>query len=443
MNKKYYLVIALLLCSVFSFAQGQIEIRGRVKTHKLKEITLYSIEDGVSKKYATTTIAPDSTFGFLLSVITPAFYTLGNEQLQSPIYVESGQAVNIVMDDLGAHLVGKNSKKNKVLYLWEEYCRPIKRKIATASSTYKDFFPELELFVASFDSQLKSIKSGNREFDELLRAKMSYDLDYYALYFLYTPRMEHPTKDKMSPFYDTILSNDKFHDELILHLPNGAKLIKFFSMFSTIGENRELSFQNTLNRIKNDKVKGEYLVQTQRIRTHEEYEVFIANYGKYIITLSQKARIEVISAKVANSEKGEKASDFTYPDTNGKLVSLSDFKGKVVYLDVWATWCGPCMKEVPHLNKLEKELHSNKGIVFMSVSIDEEKDKQQWLRMVKDREMGGVQLFASGRSKITNDYKITKIPRFMIFNRNGNIHTIDAPRPSDPKLKQLLIDLSK
>lgn len=443
MKKKYYLVIALLLCTVFSFAQGQIEIRGKVKTHKLKEITLYSIVDGVSKKYATTEIAPDSTFGFLLSVSTSAFYTLGNDQFQAPIYVEAGQSINIVMDDLGGHLFGKNNKKNKTLYQWEDHCRPIKKKVLDISSTYKDFFPELESFVTSLDQQLKMVKSGNREFDELLKAKMSNDLDYYALYFLYTPRLEHPTKDQMSPFYETILRNDKFHDELILHLPNGAKTIKFFSMFSTIGKNQEESVENTLKRIKNDKVKGEYLIQMQRIKTHEEYEAFITNYGKYVITPSQKARLEAISAKVANSGKGEKASDFTYPDTSGKMVSLSDFKGKVVYLDVWATWCGPCMKEVPHLNKLEKELHGNKGVVFMGVSIDEEKDKQQWLQMVKDRGMGGIQLFASGRSKITNDYKITKIPRFMIFDKNGNIYTIDAPRPSDPKLKQLLIDLSK
>ena len=134
---------------------------------------------------------------------------------------------------------------------------------------------------------------------------------------------------------------------------------------------------------------------------------------------------------------GSIAADFTYPDVNGKEVSLSDFKGKVVLVDVWATWCGPCRGEIPHLKKLEQEMHGT-DVVFLGVSVDEAKDKQKWLDFIKKEELGGIQVHASGWSKIAQDYKIKGIPRFMVFDKQGRVVSVDAPRPSSPELKEML-----
>ena len=121
------------------------------------------------------------------------------------------------------------------------------------------------------------------------------------------------------------------------------------------------------------------------------------------------------------------------------MVSLSDFKGKVVVVDVWATWCTPCKAEIPHLKKLEKEFEGNNDIVFIGVSVDKAKDKEKWLKMLDDMQMVGVQLFADGFSKIAQDYGITAIPRFMVFDKKGNIVSTNSPRPSNPQLKALLM----
>ena len=63
------------------------------------------------------------------------------------------------------------------------------------------------------------------------------------------------------------------------------------------------------------------------------------------------------------------APNFNLPNQNGETISLSDLKGKYVYIDVWATWCGPCIAEIPSLKKVEK-LYHNKNIEFVSISID-------------------------------------------------------------------------
>ena len=139
---------------------------------------------------------------------------------------------------------------------------------------------------------------------------------------------------------------------------------------------------------------------------------------------------------------GMPAFDFTYPDVDGKMVSLSDFKGSFVYVDVWATWCGPCKREIPYLVQLEKDYH-NKNIVFLSVSVDQDKDRETWLNMLEEKEMGGVQLFASGWSKITKDYMINGIPRFMLFDTQGNIIDVKATRPSSPETRILFSQLLK
>ena len=88
-------------------------------------------------------------------------------------------------------------------------------------------------------------------------------------------------------------------------------------------------------------------------------------------------------------KEGDQAPTFKYLDINGKEVSLSDLKGKYVYIDIWATWCGPCTGELPHLKELEKKMHGKK-IVFVSISCD--KDKAAWEKMVKEKGLEGVQL---------------------------------------------------
>lgn len=136
-----------------------------------------------------------------------------------------------------------------------------------------------------------------------------------------------------------------------------------------------------------------------------------------------------------------------YENFKGGTTSLSDLKGKYVYVDVWATWCGPCKVEIPHLKKLEAEFHDKK-IAFVSMSIDDdkrhkgswEKAHEAWKTMVAEKELGGVQIMApkGWESDFVKNYKINGIPRFILIDPEGNVVDPDAPRPSNPKLKEML-----
>ncbi len=141
-------------------------------------------------------------------------------------------------------------------------------------------------------------------------------------------------------------------------------------------------------------------------------------------------------------KKGEPSPTFNYPDTNGKNVSLESLKGKYVYVDVWATWCGPCKREIPFLKKLDEE-YKGKNIAFVSMSIDEMKNKDKWLKMVKDENLGGIQIMADKdwKSDFVQAYGIRGIPRFILIDKEGNILNENAPRPSNPNLKELFNSL--
>ena len=108
-----------------------------------------------------------------------------------------------------------------------------------------------------------------------------------------------------------------------------------------------------------------------------------------------------------------------------------------------ATWCGPCRAEMPFLHELEAE-YSDKNVTFIGVSVDEDKNRQAWLDMMVDKDIKGVQLFADGWSQITKDYAINGIPRFMLFDTEGNVADLDADRPSSegirPALDALLVE---
>ena len=129
---------------------------------------------------------------------------------------------------------------------------------------------------------------------------------------------------------------------------------------------------------------------------------------------------------------GDQAIEFSYPDQNDKMVKLSSFKGSMVYVDVWATWCGPCIAEIPSLKKLQKD-YEDKDIVFLSVSVDTDRDA--WIKMLTEDDLGGVHLWADGWSEITKSYAIFGIPRFMLIGKDGSMISVDAPRPSSDEIR--------
>ena len=131
-----------------------------------------------------------------------------------------------------------------------------------------------------------------------------------------------------------------------------------------------------------------------------------------------------------------------YDNYDGTKTSLEDLKGKYVYIDVWATWCGPCKAEIPYLKEVEEKYHG-KNIHFVSISVDKQKDRDKWEAMVKEKELSGIQLFADNdfKSDFIKEYMITAIPQFMLLDPEGNIVRKNAPRPSDERLIALFESL--
>ena len=128
------------------------------------------------------------------------------------------------------------------------------------------------------------------------------------------------------------------------------------------------------------------------------------------------------------SALGKRSPDFKAVDIEGKEYHVADFRGRYVYIDMWATWCGPCKREMPYLKELEEKF-ADAQIVFLGLSVD--KDKAAWEKMVSEGGMTGVQLYLGTGSSFQEAYRIESIPRFILLDKDGMIVSNDMSRPSD------------
>ncbi len=187
---------------------------------------------------------------------------------------------------------------------------------------------------------------------------------------------------------------------------------------------------------------GRQTISSYTYATEEEKTVYKNRYKEMIKNLDYIQDFETLLSKLESLKPGNVAPTFSYQDVNGQLVSSEDLKGKVIYIDVWATWCGPCRGEIPHLKAMEEELH-HEDIAFVSISIDGDKDA--WKKMVAEKELKGYQLYADKEwnSDIIKNYAIKGIPRFILIDKEGKIVDANAQRPSSQDvIKKQLIELA-
>lgn len=171
-------------------------------------------------------------------------------------------------------------------------------------------------------------------------------------------------------------------------------------------------------------------------------EKYVDIYRENIADSAYLAKLETVIQTYAKVAAGQPCPDFCLKDIHGKEVRLADLRGKYVYIDLWATWCGPCKGEMPSLAVLEEEF-ADKDITFVSISIDRNKDIGLWKKTVADMKLGGIQLH------LAEDWAWLKnfmpngmlVPRFILLDREGKIIDANMTRPSDKATKQKFEDL--
>lgn len=443
MKKTQYLsigwIIVLIMLLNTAFAQKLSYIQGKAD---LRKVFLYKIDRGNLEEMATA--VPNISNQFAISFIPEydGLYALGAAKNNSLagiflFYFKAGEQLNVELNGMDYKLTGKNTDQNLKIKDWYTLTLPLLQKAVyrKVTSTFVDYFPQVEELKKSVEGLKNSLKTNDPVFKNLYPKLLDYDLAYLAVGYLYTPRSAHPAKEELSAYYKE-LNPDKFLNKDLFLFPYADRLMGNL-LFRKVNMAAKPTFDDLLAAIPDNELQGEYVVgHLSGKRSYADYLLDLEKYKPYLVHARQQEQVAKIALALADTKEGTPAVNFSYPDINGKKTALADLKGKVVLVDLWATWCGPCKAEEPHWEKLN-EVYAGKNVAFVGISLDQ--NKSLWDKYVPEKKLKGIQLHAGPQDDLSKAYKVKGIPRYILIDKKGNLITPDSPRPSDPNLK-LLID---
>jgi thiol-disulfide isomerase/thioredoxin len=400
----------------------------------------------------------DGTFSDTLKIVNSGYYAINHGRENSTIYLNQGDNLNVNLDtkqfDETIRYIGTGAEANN--YLAAKYITNEKVTADRVSffsleeEAYKKKIEELK------SEHLKALEAQgiNETFVTLEKKNLDYDAynhlsNYGRMHAYFAKKQGYKVPEGFLPEALTSMTFDSNEDYRNFASYKTLARDKYMGkIMEVLGDN----YQNAapedfklFEEIKIPALKNDIISQVGTLVTpanpnmNELYNFFMENSTNETLKKGLTAKYEKNKTLV----KGMPSPQFTnYENHKGGTMSLADLKGKYVYIDVWATWCGPCKREIPFLKEVEGKYHG-KNIEFVSTSIDQMKDHDAWVAMVKDKELGGIQLMAdkAWQSDFVQDYAIEGIPRFILVDPDGNIVSADAPRPSNPKLVELFTEL--
>ncbi|EPD28051.1 Thiol-disulfide isomerase or thioredoxin [Capnocytophaga granulosa] len=450
-------VISLLAACGEKAAEGKVDyavLSGKVSSVDAKgenQKLLLLQNDEVVKEIP---VQADGTFRDTIREIgdNHFYYLVENPAVQTPLYLANGTNMELTLNEEVSKTMVSGSQTKQTQYLIERNSF-INDRINGADSNLfgqkpQEFKENVKAFFAELDKKLKAY-GFDEEFvknqEKWTNYKFVEYLTIFPTYHRYTSGDEAILPDDFYAERDGIdydnaeefrtidtyrdLVRSKFYT--IINNPNDAENIKKF-----ISEVNALKSDN----IRADLAKGTFqLISPSSTVNKEIFDFINKNVTDEKVKEAAKKAYDV-ATKLTSGSPSPKFSN--YENFNGGTTSLDDFKGKVTYIDIWATWCLPCRGEIPALKELEKKFHG-KDVAFVSISIDQNKD--EWKEFVKSEDLKGVQLFAENafESQFIQDYGIRQIPTFIIIDKEGKIVNADAPRPSSDEITGLLEGLLK
>lgn len=428
-------------------AQKPVNINFTAHDTRINEVEIHFAEtDTVINMVAVgdTTAASKTTKGSVsLKIKEPTYGVITYRWKKSTVYLEPGKDFNMEWDLTPAALtVNVTSKKSQINpYLSSgELKGPVMGDFGKKPEEILDILEEYEA------NCYKIVDS--KKLDKAFVAKEKQRISYWIYGFLAQFAQQKSCGDDV---YDKLQELSSKEDAWLIQMPEYTNFQ--YSAVTTLAL-RDMDMEQTpdfqakavtaiceyaAENIKNSDLK-QYIIGTNAVAliSNNGYdgcerikEIFEQNVTDPEI---QKA-FQTAWENGAVLKEGRPSPEFSFPDINGKMVSLSDLRGKYVYIDCWATWCVPCKGEIPHLQKLE-ETFKGMNIAFVSISCD--RDKAKWEEMVKEQNLGGIQLWGDENNDFLQKYRVQGIPRFIFLGPDGRIINPDMTRPSDPKTMEAL-----
>jgi thiol-disulfide isomerase/thioredoxin len=351
---------------------------------------------------------------------------------------------------------GKLAAHSTLIFKINQEFRSLTRDFRNLYSLPSDLFAsKLDSAEAAMATLIDDSEETDNVFNSLEKARLKYrfaGVKYdYPLYNAMITQTEADIDPSYYSFIDDIDLSNQEHISISEYTDLVQKhLNRLFQDILAKDENRGKSefehsiiFSELVDSIITHIELGDYIKSSETSETIKWSSFEVAeNVAKHFIA---NAQTKVYADKVKNElakrmllAPGKPAPGFTLTGIDGKEYSLSDFKGKLLYIDFWATWCSPCRAEIPHLIKL-KEAYANKEISIIGISLDD--DKAAWEKMVTETPLTGIQLHAekAWQSDVAKNYQIYGIPTFVLIDAEGNIIEYPASRPSQTETT-LLID---
>ncbi|MBB4800003.1 thiol-disulfide isomerase/thioredoxin [Flavobacterium nitrogenifigens] len=391
-------------------------------------------------------LKPDGSFSENLGLESDHIYTIETTRNSFQIYLGKNSKLVINADDLNLSstlkFTGNGNIENQYL---------AKKQLITSATPdrelYKlsenEFLKKLQEIKTSVNNLYSKTKFTNVSFKEK-EAKSIYYLEQKHLYF-YTKY--HSKVSETYPKIDETINLDNDSDFLFSNEYQELALYKFYENVKADEDSFYVTAKNAIPKIKALKTQS---IKNRLIeRSASDVSIANTNYEKIYEEFLSITNDPLIKQKLTTNynltnalKPGKPSPTFNYENQKGGKTSLEDLKGKYIYIDFWATWCAPCVKEIPFLQKVEEQ-YKGKNIEFISISIDSMEDQPKWSKFVTEKQLGGIQLLAENEwnSKIIKDYGINGVPTFILLDPNGNIVNARAPKPSDPKLIELFNSL--
>jgi len=452
-NKNYLLMSIICLFTLLASAQDNVTVKLSGKITNPNSDTLL-IKDGWGEQYHLITLKEDGTFSSEF-IISSGYYRVNDLSESTTIYLGEDYDLYLTLDtdsfDESIKFTGNGSEANNYLAkkaLAQEkmgnlnyygyYCKLKENKFLSLTDSLYTISLALLTRQVIMDEQFVKLESNGIE------NKRAYKLKTYE------PTYKYLTGDKQfsvsKDFPDPFKGFD-INDADLIKAPQFLSLISDYIHYhrdTTAYRKTEdyylYQIQSMVEKIDNEEVKKHAVHYFSRNaisstkKIDEYYEIY-----KSIETDPKK--LKFIEGKYLARQKTQKRATsppFSYEGVDGKIITQEDIMGKLVYIDLWATWCGPCVREIPYFDTLQ-DAFKDREILF--VSICQNDTKERWKQAVEVKNLKGLQLFAAGDGgQFYEDYQVTGIPRYIILDKVGIIVDSDAKRPSD---KSLAIELEE